>query len=384
MKSFIFIFFFLFSCPVWSLSFDWSGWTRLESYYQNSSDHNYYGGYHFVLQPKIHVIDGLYVMSRMDISSLGESVFSSSEHYRQTGFVFIYGEDSKQRSIEVPRLFLKISQMYLDYSTEFFKIRLGRAPYHFGMGTIYSASQDPFQHWMSVYNQAALYLEHSQFYLQPLFLHQDEGSLLGMAQAGLLNEKWQVEALFRYDFKDSSVVELFGQYEEEDWGVKSSLAYAIAEGTNMTMALEAFVQIPQAIPFQFEIKTGGAFGHLSFHPNYNVALLSWNRFITDPQSSATPKEESSTTPSFFQIAQGQIQKGLYFSPRLLFSFLNDNLKIRPLGLLARDLDKEKFNYEFDLEGSYQLDESLFFSLKGGVLYTESFHLALLAQAAVSF
>lgn len=384
MKFNIFLFVLFFSFPGWSLSFDWSGFTRMEGYYQNSSSHNYYGNYHFVLQPKIHIIDGLSVNSRLDLKPYGESPFAPSKDHRQTGFVFIYGEKSKQKKIEFPpELLLNVSQIYLDYETEFLKLRLGRAPYHFGMGTSYSATQDPFQHWISIYNQASLYFEYSSFYVQPSVLHQDEGSILGVAQAGLLKEKWKVEALYQHDLKNNSLVELFGEYKQTNWGAKSSLAYAFAENTNMTMALEAFMQIPANIPIQFEVKTGGAFGASSFHPNYNVALLLWNRFITAQNPSSQTTEEASS-PSFFQIAQGQIQSGLYFSPRLLFSFLNDNLRIRPIALLARDSKEKIFNYEFDLEGSYKLDDSLFFSLKGGALYTKSFHFALLAQAAVSF
>ena len=279
--------------------------------------------------------------------------------------------------------FLNVPQIYLDYETEFLKFRLGRAPYHFGMGTSYSATQDPFQHWLSTYNQATLYFEYSPFYIQPSVLHQDKGSILGMAQAGLLKENWKVKALYQHNFKSNSIIELFGEYEQTSWGVKSSVAYAFTENTNMTAALEAFVQIPANIPIQFEVKAGGASGTSSFHPNYNVALLFWNRLII-PQDSSSQTTEELSSPSFFQIAQGQIQNGLYFSPRFLFSLLNDDLRIRPIGLLVRDLKEKDFKYEFDLEGSYKLDDSFFLSLKGGALYTKSFHLALLAQAAVSF
>ena len=404
MKVFFILFLFFFSFSSWSLSLDWSGWTRWESYYQKDSsvhsDYSDYSNYHFVLQPTIHVVDGLNIIGRLDLSSLGESSFSSSPIERQTGFVFIYGENSKQQKLEFPPLFLRLSQIYMDYQAEFFTIRLGRAPYHFGMGTTYSASQDPFQHWISVYNQAVLYLEHSPFYFQPAILHQKEssvagadqakkatavlpgypgeGPVLGVAQAGLLNEAWKLEALYQYDFfKSHSFMEVFGRYEQTGWEVKGSASYAFEKDTNMSLALEAFVPIPAKIPLQLEIKSGGAFGGFSFHPNYNVALLFWNRYMQAPTN-------SNSSASSFQIATGQIQNGIYFSPRLLFSFLDDHLEVRPLLLLARDLNEKKFNYEFDLEGIYQLDENLFFSLKGGALYTKELHLALLAQAAVSF
>ena len=375
MRFVLSFFLLIFSFPVWSVSVNWSGWTRLEAYYQHSDSHNYYGNYHFVLQPEIHVTDGLTVTGRLDLfpisSSLGDT--SSYENKRQRGFVFIYGENSKQSKITDSPLFLRASQIYLDYEAEFFNIRLGRAPYHFGMGMIHSASQDPFQHWITVYNQVLLYLEYSKFYLQPMVFHRDrdKGTLLGAAQAGLVDETWKAEALYQYDFNTHSFLELFGEYEQDNWGLKSSFAYAFKRDVNVAAALEAFVDIPVKIPLQFELKVGGAMGDLSFHSNYNVALLYWNRLMKDNFQTPPPQQENVVSleqpllkekpdPLPFQIAQGQIQKGIYISPRLLFSFFDDSLKVRPLGLFARDLQGGTFNYEFDLETGYQLDESLFF------------------------
>ena len=328
-----------------------------------------------------------------EVNPLSGNSFSPSQIDRQTGLVFIYSENSSQKELELDSLFLKISQIYMDYETEFLNIRLGRAPYHFGMGITYSASQNPFQHWISRYNQAVVYLEYSQFYLQPVLLHQtqkNKDSLLAGAEVGFLNEDWKVEALYQYDFKDSSSLELFGKYEQSNWDIKSSFRYAFEQNTNMALALEASIDIPSSFPLKFEIKSGGAFGKFSFHPNYDVALLFWNRFMTKtvnppktnpPQLNSPKKSESA---SFLQVAESQITKGVYVSPRLLFSFFNETLEIRPLGLLARSFKEKKFYYELDLEGMYQLDESLFFSIKGGVLYHKEINFALLAQAAVSF
>ena len=368
--------FLLFSFSSWSLSFDWSGFTRIEAYYQDPKVHKHYANYHFVLQPRIHVIDGLNILSRFELISFKEKeLFSSSPFYRQTGLMFIYGEGSQQKDLEFSSPFLGISQLYFNYETDLFKLLLGRAPYHFGIGTSYSASQDPFQHWISVYNQATVYFEHSKFYFQPALLHQEIGSFLGIAQAGILDTHWKVEALYQNDFKDSSLLEVFAYYKHVNWEIKSSLTYVLEQEMNMALALEASVDIPSSFPLKLEVKAGGAVGGFAFHPNYNVALLLWNRDIQDIEVSS---EET------FQVAQGQIQNGIYFSPSLLLSFLNDNLKIRPLGLFSRDLKEKVFHYELDIEAMYRLDGSLFLSLKGGALYKKEFQLALLAQAAVSF
>ena len=362
----------VFSFCSWPLSLDWSGWTRMETYYQNAS---YYGLYNFVVQPKIHVVDGLIIKSRFDLHPLKPQPFSPSLVERQTGSVFFYS--SKSHDIKSPTLFLKLSQFYVDYQSEFFKVRLGRAPYHFGMGTSYLATQNPFQHWISIYNQVALYLEYSSFYLQPALLQREKNwSFIG--QAGLLKEDWRLEVLYRYKLKSSSFVELFGRYEKTNWEVKGTGSYYFNQGVNM--ALSGLMKFSLNIPLQLELKTGALLGDSAFHPGYNVALLSWNRLMLNQ----TPKPQSSG-PAPFQIAEGYAQKGMYFSPRVIFSFWREQFQLKPVLFLGRDLDKKNFLYEFDLEGDFHWSERLFCSLKGGILWkNKAFNWALLAQTAVSF
>ena len=87
----------------------------------------------------------------------------------------------------------------------------------------------------------------------------------------------------------------------------------------------------------------------------------------------------------YQIAEGQIQKAIYFSPRAVFSFFEEVFQIEPLLLLAANLEDKKLIYEFDLQAKYQWDKNLFFSLTGGALYKEKeIYLSLLAKTAASF
>ena len=360
----------------------------MESYYQNASKKpGYYGLYNFVIQPKIHVVDGLIINSRFDLSPLESQPFPPSLIERQTGSVFFYSfknQDTKPHS-----LFLKLSQFYVDYQSEFFKIRLGRAPYHFGMGTSYLATQNPFQHWISVYNQMALYLEYSSFYLQPALLQREKNwSFIG--QAGLLKEDWRLEALYRYKLKSSSFVELFGQYERDNWEVKGAGSYYFSQGANMALALSALMKLSLNIPFQLELKTGALLGDSAFHHGYNVALLSWNRLMRSQlpkgaKAEVQPVQDNKSIPAPFQIAEAYAQKGMYFSPRVIFSFWRERVNLKPVLFFGRDLDEESSLYEFDLEGDFHWNERLFCSLKGGVLWkNKAFNWALLAQTAVSF
>ena len=401
--------FLLFSFSAGAVSFNWSGWNRFETYYQQSDEPSYYGNYHFVLRSQIHLKDGLDFNSRIDLWPYTEAFNSFSlSSYRQTGFVFLYKEFSQALAYQAFPLFLfSLSQLYIDYQSEFFKIRFGQAPYHFGLGTTYSAEENPFQHWISVYKQLAVHIEYSSLYLQPAFLYtmsfseqntvtaskqekvaeqgpsssqpvRESRALLGVLQAGLLREDFKVSLLGQYNFREEQYfAEAYGEYRKTNWELRASSSYAFTDQTSFALALEGTMDFPTKIPLRLEVKAGAITGDLAFHPNYDLALLFWNRMIKD---SGDRLQKSYP----YQINEGQVQKGLYFSPRLIFSFFNDQLKVKPLFLLAKSLEDEKINYELDLEGHYKFNDYMFFSLIGGALYKQKINFALLGQAAVSF
>ena len=364
---------FFFAFPSWSLYFDSSGWAKFETYLQNSKDTDYYGSYNFVFNPKIHIKDGLMLKARLDLKLQG-SPSPSLPFYRQRGLILASSGKSNREKLDWEALFLNPSQFYIDYEAELLTVRLGRAPYHFGLGTLYYASENPFLYWMSVYNQLSLYMEYARFYFQPSFLNDKETNRF-LAQAGWLHEDWRLEAFYQYDFKKDSLLQFYAQYEQPQWEIKSSFSYVLKEETNGAIAIEASTALPKFFPFKLELKAGGAFGDFLFHPNYNVALLFWNRLFP----------EAKEANSELKIAEGQVQKGLYFSPRILFSFFNESLKVRPIIFLAHSLEKKDFHQELDLEALYRLGENLFFSVIGAALYSEKkSHFAFMAQAAVSF
>ena len=369
-----------------AVSFDWSGWARLESYYQHED--NYYGNFHFVLNSDLFITDNLSFKSRLDLlpffeeKKWTENLQLLESAYRQTGYVFLYKEKGKTKQSEFPLAFILPSQFYVDYQEEFFKIRLGRAPYHFGLGTTYSAESNPFSHWISLYNQVSLHIEHSLFYLQPALLHDVnldsslEGQLFLALQAGISKDNWKLSTFSRYDF-EHFFIELFGEYKKALWDLKSSASYLFKPGSNFSLALEGKTKWYFHIPIQLELKAGGLSGDIAFHPNYNLALLFWNRWMSD--------KEISDSAYPYQIAGGQAQKAIYISPRVLFSFLDETFQIQPLFLLAGDLEDKSLSYEFDLQAKYKWQENLFFSLTTGALYSkEKLYLSLLAKTAASF
>ena len=278
--------------------------------------------------------------------------------------------------------FILPTQFYLDYQEEFFKLRLGRAPYHFGLGTTYSARNNPFDEWMSLYNQLNLYMEYEFFYIQPGLILNKEGffakedRILALLQAGLKRPDWSLSALFQSSFKKDSFVEVFGEYKNSNWDLKASSSYAFKTGTHFSLALEGAMDLPLPLATELKIKTGGITGDLVFHPNYDLALLFWNRWMS--------KENQREKQYPYQIAEGQAQNGVYFSPSLLFTIPQMNLQIQPLFLVAGIFEDKKLNYELDLKARYQWAKHLFFSLTAGALYTNKLSLAVSAKTAASF
>ena len=256
----------LFPYFVGAVSLDWSGWTRLEAYYQHED--NYYGNFHFVLKPDLFITDNLSFKARLDLlpfledKKWTENLQLLESSYRQTGYVFLYKEKGKKKQSDFPLAFILPSQFYLDYQEEFFKVRLGRAPYHFGLGNTYSATNDPFSHWISLYNQVSLHIEHSLFYLQPSLLHEPsldslKGHFFIALQAGISKEDWGLAGLYRYDF-ENSFIELFGKYKKSSWDLKAASSYLFKSGKNFSLLLEAKTKWHLQIPISFELKAGGS------------------------------------------------------------------------------------------------------------------------------
>ena len=369
LKSFIF---FILTFPFFAFSsyVDWSGWMRAEGYYeQKLEEQSYYSNYHLVLKPRLHVIDGLKVFSRWDIGE-SEGLSLPGNYDNQTGLV-LFSSEGVGSYFTKP--VLQLSQLYMNYETEFFKVLLGKAPRHFGMGITYSSSDSPFQHWTSVYSQALLYLKYFDFYIQPMaFLYHDFSMAL---QAGVSRDSWSVEGFYEYIFNKRSFIEAFGKYEQDNWRAKGSFNYVI-DNSDLGVALEAEMDFVNPLPCTVALKGGGVFGELAFHPNYDVALLLWNRTLYQAHSD----QEN----SFLQIDELQINKGLYFSPSLSFHFFNKALQVKPLLVLAHSYERKEFYYEFDLESLFHVSQKLFFLFKGGVLYDRDFFFGFLGQAAVSF
>ena len=220
-KIILFLFLFL-SLPVFSASVDWSGQAKFESYSQFQYTGGNYGLYYLALDPTVHILDGLSLTLRAELREEKKKRFS------QRGLLIITDNQDlsffhKSEDIGLSAPDVRVSQAYLDFQSETFKIRVGRAPYHFGMGATYLATNSPFLHWISSHYQLSFYADIYGIGFQPaVFVDNNYGVLL--SEFSFKQETWQVEALLQYDFssfindtvKDEdkkNLAELYGKYE---------------------------------------------------------------------------------------------------------------------------------------------------------------------------
>ena len=381
-KKTLFVFFALLYLPTsaGAISMSWSGFGRLEAFYQDESNH--YADFLFTFQPQLHIRDDLSFQVRFDLLGLEkaspwEQALEHSGLLHQRGYVFLYKDFNDFSQSIFP--FILPTQFYLDYKSEFFKVRVGRAPYHFGLGASYSATENPFDLWMSVPDQISVYMHYESFYIQPSFFYHglsSEKSASALLQGGMDQENWKVALLYEYSFEKSTgaFAELYGEYEEKNWNLKSSLSYLFRFKNSFALAFEGLYNWPAQIPLVFGLKGGALNKEAQFHPQYHPSLFLQNRWM----------REGLSIKEGYQMATAQIQNSLYLAPSLSLSFFEESLKLSPLLLFSYSFAENQSSYELNISGNYSPQESLFFNIETGILYQKEWSFGLLAQAAVSF
>ena len=355
------------------LTMDWSGFTRGEFHLQKSNG-NMYGEYHLVLQPKIQVIDRLSIVGSLELfPSYSQDLFLESlSSKRRVGVLFFHRPSLS--GLDVSSLLLNVTQFYVNYESEFFRFRFGRAPYHFGLGITYNDGQDPSHYWFSVFNQLALYLEYSHFYFQPVLI-QDQDKLVALVQAGIQSSQWKLEGFYRYDRTTTRYVELYGEYLWKNWDAKASVSYDFSNELSLGVAFEGGIKIATAIPSRLKVKAGVA-QNFSFHPNYEVAFLLWNHLIERANEQATQK---------VLLQDISVSNLVYFNPFWEFALVKKTFDLTPSVTLGYELEERKTSYELDLKGRYLFSKNFSVSVTGGLLYKDKkSNYGVLGQAAVTF
>ena len=370
------------------ISLDWSGYSRMDAYYQNRQARAY-GGYQLVLEPTLSVLDGLNIVGRLELYPPNkEKLFYPSYAHRSFGLPLFYGEKGEfRKTLSFSPLFFDISHLYINYETEFFQLQGGRSPRQFGLGVTYNEGS-PFNYWLSTLNQLFFYTEYGPFYVQPALLMETD-TFLGLLQGGILQDSWQAEAFYRYNTKTSeNYIEVFGEYKKKQWKAGLSVSYKKAENTAFGVAFEGEAELPWSFQPEIQFKAGMASKGFSFHPGYDVAFLfqNYGGFQDNKGSLQTVSSDKSSKEDISSqlfIQEGFLQELAYFSSQLEVSPV-ESFKISPLVLLAWLGNENSMSYEIDLKGQYTFEERFIVLLKGGVLYRNKWDFGLLSQAVVTF
>lgn len=376
----------VFSFSVKAVTVDWSGWSRGEIYSQG--DAQFHGTFYLALKPTVQVIDGLTVSARLDATHrqradefFKESHWLFSDPEPQGGLFLLHSEKSLETDWSFFQHHISLSQFYITWQGEFARFQLGKAPYHFGMGLTYSADNPSLANWASHITWLSLYLKYSRFYLQPAVVVREEHRLSPLLTGGVSGESWKVEGLYRHE--KFHRMEIFGQYKKDFWDAKLSVNYGFSEAY-LAAALEAGANLWFLFKPRVELKTGYASKNFYFHPNYNVGLFLWNYLMSDSPCSMG-RDTGDGGSSFLWVENGCVNDVVYFAPRLIFSFLEGNLKAAPQFIAGWQVSEERFDYELNLELRYNLETFLTLRTQGGLFYEkEKVNFGFLAQAAVEF
>lgn len=358
---------------------DWSGFIRGEFQYQEWD--SMYGEYNLVLQPEVQVLDRLSVRSSLELflpfhdESLPRTPFLN----RRAGVIFFKRPYLNNDSEDFSVLF-HMSQLYINYESEFFSLRMGKAPYHFGLGLVYNEGRDPFDYWFSAFNQVSLRFEHEGLYVQPAVIH-DQDESVALLQAGLSGSKWSLEGLYAYTQSHQDFAEFYGEYFKKNWDIKTSVSYIFEDQLSMGVATELGLNLKTAIPSRVLVKTGVA-QRFSFHPNYEVAFLLWNQFISTEEDEVASEEVNLQEVN---LQSGRISNLFYFNPSWNFNLLEGRLNLIPSFTFGSFLFHEEKNYELDINAKYFISKNFSISFLGGIIHRDKkVDYGLLGQAAVTF
>ena len=368
---------------------DWSGSGRLEAFYH--SENHYYSDIFLTLNPHLHIKDNLSIQVRFDLKGLPstspwEGLVENSSLLKQGAYVFLDSENSSSFPFFLP------TQFYLDYKSDFLKIRVGRAPYHFALGTSYYATDNPLDRWMTVQDQISIFMIYENFYAQPAVFYNSSPSdkhATALLEGGIDQEQWNLAFLYEYKFKKETtpLAEIYGEYEKDRWNLSSAASYLFNSENSFALALEALYTWSLSIPIDLGLKAGALNNQAQFHPQYHLTLFPQDYFAQNQKlvSEEQGQNSSDNTSQKTRELKPSLQDSLYVSPSFSVSFFQESLKLQPQFLFAYPFtQKASLRSDLYLKGTYQAQENILFRLQGGLIYQKKWNFSVLAQTAVNF
>lgn len=254
----------LVSTSAQAMSLDWTGgyraeWTEVDRPSLGSpTERKAYGLNYLYLSPKVIAADGINVISRIDI--FNSNMYPNS----QVGNVWgMNANDSAATAGDQGVADVKASQLYLNINQEFASLIVGRAPFEFGLGMMYSAGKGPFDHWYTTRDMIAYKIVVGDWFMMPLIGRENADDF------GQGNNMTVMGAQLQYENVEAK--SLIGVYVQQRKGSKSSLKYTDTQidgytgttgGTGGTIGSEMNIQSSSFVlgrgwdSFGFKVEAG--------------------------------------------------------------------------------------------------------------------------------
>ncbi|WP_413558726.1 hypothetical protein [Bdellovibrio sp. HCB209] len=201
-----------------AISLDWSGgyraeWTEVDKpTLTNPTGRKAYGLNYLYLSPKIIAADGINIISRFDV--LNSGIYPNS----QLGTIWGMNESTNPNAGNQGATTVTASQLYLNVNQEFGSLLVGRVPFDFGLGMMYSGGKGAFDHWYNTRDMAAYKVIIGDWFLMPMIGRQYANDF------GQGNNQTFMGAQLQYENVEAKSV--IGVYVEQRKGARTTLDYS--------------------------------------------------------------------------------------------------------------------------------------------------------------
>ncbi|HRO67155.1 MAG TPA: alginate export family protein [Pseudobdellovibrionaceae bacterium] len=427
----------LFSSAASAMSLDWTGTYRAEWLHldrpslASPAETKSYGLHYLSLSPKIVASDGINIVGKFDVLGNNDPAYMDS----QTGMLFggnepNAGDDSANNTMAQSKSFtpFRVSQLYLTVNQEYGSLLVGRAPFEFGLGMLYSAGNGAFDHWLTTSDFVAYKFIVGNLSFTPMIgrTHiMDWGPNPGMTQDEIIQVQYDskdtgsmIGAMMARrkgsqssnDITDTAIGGVgpadggysmtttgftFGRtwesfkFKMEAQFLKGSYGIRTAGGENIEnssygVALEMDFPRPQA-KWEGGLKMGVASGDdpgttaqegFFFHRNYDVAMLLFNHRLGQRDFFRTNELVKDSTHSLSDSLDDEtISNVIYVAPEFRYAW-NPRVSVKNTLIYAQlmanstgttDLKKD-LGLEWDISVDYQARENVRWENRVGLLF----------------
>lgn len=251
----------------------WKGLYRVEgNYFKNlgftKGTGKEYGLHHFVLSPKIVLLDGFELFGTIDILNQGDFSAAGSQAGQSFGAGFtpptgsFYGVDGApaltDHQLNKVRD-LNIRELYLKYSHTGGELTVGRRPLHFGLGINLNSGDGDFDHWFDNRDMVAYKLYMGSLTFEPFLARVTDGF-------NTSGESSSEFGIFLGFSKPENGLEMGAMYMARHTPGAINYGHVATSGAAATQRYGAFIERQNpGSSFRYAIELGLNGGHLGYN-----------------------------------------------------------------------------------------------------------------------